>query len=153
MTTVEQCRLYEIVFYKYFENQSEETMNNTEFWKCIWTICQSYDVDSLLVTKATRILMAKENAPSDFETWYLLSHTLGMSVRQLNRFTGIYWQKQKKFEQMYNDGVRPDIKRRITDAAMFQNIKDFLNAICIIYGSLKYLPTNALGDIDISLSP
>ena len=62
-------------------------------------------------------------------------------------FTGIYWQKQKKFEADYNAGVKPNVKRRITDVAMKRSMYDFIRAIYDIFGSYKYLNSDTLNEL------
>ena len=146
MTNEERDRLCEILFFKYFENQSTEKLSSAEFWKCIDSICRANGVDSLLVSKTVRILMAKENQPEDFETWYLFSRW-DTSVRQLRNFTGMYWQKQKRMEERFNAGERPFVKRRITDIAMKASIKGFITTIYGIFGSFKFLQSAMLEEL------
>lgn len=145
-TTEEKDRLCEVLFYKYFSNTSQERLGDAKFWNFINAICQSYGIDSLLVSKAMRILMAKENRPEEFETWYLF-WKLETSVRNMKGFTGIYWQKQKKFEEEYTNGVRPTVHRKITDVAMKRSMYDFVKAIYDIFGSYKYLNLNSLNEL------
>jgi hypothetical protein len=99
-----------------------------------------------MVSKAMRILMAKENRPEGFETWYLF-WKLETSVRNMRGFTGIYWQKQKKFEEDYNAGKRPTVHRKISDVAMKRSMYDFIKAIYDVFGSYKYLNLNSLNEL------
>ena len=145
-TTEEKDRLCEILFYNYFNNTPPERLGDAKFWNCVNAICQSYGIDSLLVSKAMRILMAKENNPEEFETWYLFTQ-LETSVRNMRGFTGIYWQKQKKCEERYNRGERPKVKRRIVDVAMKRSMYDFVKAIYDIFGSYKYLNLDSLNNL------
>lgn len=145
-TTEEKDRLCEILFYNYFNNTPPERLGDAKFWNCVNAICQSYGIDSLLVSKAMRILMAKENNPEEFETWYLFTQ-LETSVRNMKGFTGIYWQKQKKCEERYNRGERPKVKRRIVDVAMKRSMYDFVKAIYDIFGSYKYLNLDNLNNL------
>lgn len=145
-TTEEKDRLCEILFYNYFNNTPPERLGDAKFWNCVNAICQSYGIDSLLVSKAMRILMAKENNPEEFETWYLFTQ-LETSVRNMRGFTGIYWQKQKKCEERYSHGERPKIKRRIVDVAMKRSMYDFVKAIYDIFGSYKYLNLDNLNNL------
>ena len=145
-TAEEKDRLCEILFFNYFSNKSSETIGDVKFWNCINSICQSYGIDSLLVSKSMRILMAKENAPDDYETWYLF-WKLGTSVRNMRGFTGIYWQKQKQFEEDFNSGRPPLIKRRITDVAMKRGMLSFVKAIYDIFGSYKFLNLNTIDEL------
>lgn len=146
MTIEERDRLCEILFYQYFTNQPPEKLSNAEFWKCIDSICRSNGVDSLLVSKTVRILMAKENRPEDFETWYLFDKW-DTSVRQLRNFTGMYWQKQKRMEARFASGEKPYVKRRINDIAMKASIKGFITTIYSIFGSFRYLQPSMLDEL------
>lgn len=139
MTNNERSRTFEIIFYKYFENQPSEKLNNPLFWESINAVCKANGVDSLLVSRAVRILNADENKPTEHETWYLCD-MLGMSVRQINGFSKIYWQKQNNFREQ----KAPAIRHRITDPAMRNNLIKFVYAIYEIFGSLKYLNTKML---------
>jgi hypothetical protein len=145
-TSEEKDRLCEILFYGYFNNKPSETLGDAKFWNCINAICQSYSIDSLMVSRAMRILMAKENQPEGFETWYLF-WKMDTSVRNMRGFTGIYWQKQKHFEEMYNAGKCPKITRRITDVAVKRSMYDFVKAIYDIFGSYKYLNLDNLNEL------
>ena len=145
-TSEEKDRLCEILFFNYFDNKPSETLGSASFWNCINAICQSYGIDSLLVSKAMRILMAKENNPDEFETWYLF-WKMETSVRHMRGFTGIYWQKQKHFETEYTSGKCPKVKRRITDVAMKRSMYEFVKAIYDIFGSYKYLNLDSLNEL------
>lgn len=145
-TTEEKDRLCEILFYNYFNNTPAERLGDAKFWNCVNAICQSYGIDSLMVSKAMRILMTKENRPEEFETWYLFWN-MDTSVRNMRGFTKIYWQKQKRCEEEYNAGKRPLVKRRITDVAMKRSMYDFVKAIYDIFGSYKYLNLDSLNEL------
>lgn len=146
LTTEEKDRLCEVLFLKYFQNKPEETLGDAKFWNCIHSICQSYGIDSAFITRCTRILLAKENVPSDYEVWYLF-WKMRTPVRPMKGFTGIYWQKQKKFEEEYATGVKPNVRRRITDVALKRSMHAFIKAIFDIFGSYKYLDTDTLNEI------
>lgn len=146
MTVEERDRLCEILFFKYFENQPPEKLSDAEFWKGIDSICRTNGVDSLLVSKSVRILMAKENRPEDFEMWYLFDKW-DTSVRQLRNFTGMYWQKQKRMEERFNSGEKPFVKRRIADVAMKASIKGFIATIYGIFGSFRFLQPHMLDEL------
>lgn len=146
MTTEERDRLCEILFFKYFENQPPEKLSDSKFWTCINSICTANGVDSLLTSKAVRILMAKENRPEDFEMWYLFSRW-DTSVRQLRNFTGMYWQKQKRMEARFEAGEKPYVKRRITDVAMKASIKGFITTIYSVFGSFRFLQSAMLDEL------
>lgn len=145
-TSEEKDRLCEVLFYNYFRNMPAERLGDAKFWNCINAICQSYDIDTLMVSKAMRILMAKENKPDEFETWVLF-WKLDTSVRNMKGFTGLYWQKQKKYEEMYNSGKIPVIRRKITDVAMKRSMCEFVRAIYSIFGSYKYLNIDNLNEL------
>ena len=145
-TSEEKDRLCEILFYKYFENKDAAKLGDAKFWECINAICRTYGIDSLFVTRAIRILMAKENAPEDFEMWYLF-WKMDTAVRPMKGFTKIYWQKQKKFEAEYTDGRKPIIRRRIHDVAMKRSMLDFIRAVYDIFGSYKYLDSITLEEL------
>lgn len=145
-TAEEKDRLCEILFYSYFQNKDSAKLGDAKFWTCINAICQAYNIDSLFITRAIRVLMAKENAPEEFETWYLF-WKMETAVRPMRGFTGIYWQKQKKFEEMYNSGERPLVRRRISDVAMKRSMYSFVKAIYDIFGSYKYLNSDTLNEI------
>ena len=146
MTNEERDRLCEILFLQYFTNQPSEKLSDSKFWNNVNSMCVANGVDSLLVSKAVRILMAKENQPEDFETWYLFKRW-DTSVRQLRNFTGIYWQKQKRMEEKFNAGERPYVKRRITDVAMKASIKGFITTIYSVFGSFKFLQSAMLDEL------
>lgn len=135
-TQIEKDRLTEVLFYLYFDNKSQEHLSNVEFWNTISSLCKVYDVNSAQVSRAARTLFAEENRPSEFETWYLLNK-LGVSVRPIRKISGIYWQKQKHFEETVAKYGPPKVKRCITDSAMKQNIKDFLVALLDMFGTLS----------------
>ena len=89
MTLEETDRLYEVLFYLYFNNQGQKTLSNSLFWQTIRDICILNNINDRAVTQAVRILMADENCPQDKETYYLLSK-LGLTVRPIRRISGIY---------------------------------------------------------------
>jgi hypothetical protein len=145
-TANEKDRLCEILFFGYFNNREASTLGDAKFWECVNAICKSYGIDSLFITRAIRTLMAKENRPEDFETWYLFSR-IGTTVRPMKGFTGIYWQKQKKFEERFNAGEKPDVRRRITDVAVKRSMYSFVKAIYDIFGSYKFLDADKLDEM------
>ncbi len=145
-TSEEKDRLCEILFFNYFNNKPSESLGDAKFWNCINAICQSYNIDSLMVSRAMRVLMAKENRPEEFETWYLF-WKMDTSVRNMKGFTGLYWQKQKHYEELYNSGKRPKVSRRLTDVAVKRSMYDFVKAIYDIFGSYKYLNLDNLNEL------
>ena len=136
-TQVEKDRLTEILFYLYFDKKDEAILADANFWHSINALCKVYNVDSLQISRAARVLFAEENKPEEFEMWYLL-HKLGVSVRPIRKLSGIYWQKQKAYnDEVVLKGTTPVIKRRITDAAMKKSIKDFIVAVLDMFGTLS----------------
>ena len=143
MTVEEKDRLAEILLYYYFINWDDKAFQKTTFWIMIKTVCEFYDIDSISISKAVRILLAKENAPTDLETYYLLSK-IGVTVRPLYKTTKIYWAKQIEFDKQIKDGFVPTIKRRITDIVMKKSIRDFIFAMYNISGIFSILDYNLL---------
>ena len=136
-TQIEKDRLTEILFYLYFDKKDETMLENANFWHTINDLCKVYNIDSLQISRAARILFAEENRPSEFETWYLLNK-LGVSVRPIRKISGIYWQKQKQFADDISVGHKvPHVKRCIIDAAMKKNIKDFIVALLDMFGTFS----------------
>ena len=64
MDKVEKERLIEILFYLYFNNKDSKMMGKVEFWNAIIAVCKLYDIDSLAISKAIRVLTAPENEPN-----------------------------------------------------------------------------------------
>lgn len=145
MTDIERDRLYEIVFFQYFNNKTEEQLQNPKFWASINAICESYDIDSVQLTKIIRILTNADNAASELETYYLLTKA-GLSVRKINRMTGIYWQKQVALNDTLNKSGAPSIKRRITDIIMRNSLKEFVHAMYDIFGVLHEIDVNVFNN-------
>lgn len=128
MNPAEKYRLYEILFYLYFNRQDDTTITNQNYWNLIKSICDFYGVNMALVSKALRILSNDDNKPSELEIVYLLNKA-GVSVRPLNKISGIYWQKQKAYlEEIAAKGV-PYVFPRITDTPTKINIDSFIKAM------------------------
>lgn len=145
MTLEEKDRLFEILFYLYFNNIPETKSGTTEFWNAIRSICFLFKVNDMDIVKAIRILMVKENIPTDEETYYLL-HKLGLSVRPLRTISGIYWQKQKMFDTKFISKP-PVITRRITDVVTKNSIKNFIIALYETLGIFSYISKDLLENI------
>lgn len=145
MTDIERDRLYEIVFFQYFNNKTEEQLQNPKFWASINAICESYDIDSVQLTKIIRILTNADNAASELEIYYLLNKA-GLSVRKINRMTGIYWQKQVALNDTLNKLGAPSIKRRVTDIIMRNSLKEFVHAMYDIFGVLHEIDVNVFNN-------
>lgn len=137
-TQIEKDRLTEVLFYLYFDKKDDKIIADANFWHTINDLCKVYNIDSLQVSRAARILFAEENKPTEFEMWYLLNK-LGVSVRPIRKLTGIYWQKQKHFEEEVAKHGAPKISRKITDAAIKQNIRDFLIALLEMFGTMSVI--------------
>lgn len=127
MTSEEKDRLIEIIFYYYFNNKTSETVSKKEFWEVINSICKMYCIDILAITKAVRTLMSDECVPREDETYYLM-HKAGMTVRPIRKLTGIYWQKQKQFEEEFVKNPIT-IHRKIPDVLVKRNIRCFIKAM------------------------
>lgn len=134
MPPEERDRLIEVVFYLYFDNKPEETITNRDFWEVINSICKLYNIDSVSITKAVRILMAEENVPQEDETYYLL-HNVGLTVRPIKKLTGIYWQKQKAIEEKLSK-TPITVHRRINDVIVKRSMRAFLEAMHSLSDSL-----------------
>lgn len=143
MTNEEKDRLIEILFYLYFNNIPEKYAGTAEFWNMIRSICSLHNISDLAIIRAVRILLAKENTPTDEETWYLLNQ-LGVTVRPLRKVSGIYWQRQKEFA---NSGKIPSIKRSVTDVVMKKAIRDFIFAIYETIGAFAYIDIDLINKI------
>ena len=71
MSKDELNRLTEVLFSIFFQSKSTELLRNPKFWEMIKVICETYEIDAILVSKAARILLTSENIPSEKEMWYL----------------------------------------------------------------------------------
>jgi hypothetical protein len=60
---------------------------------------------------------------------YYLLDKLGLSVRPINKISGVYWQKQCAFKEDFEAGKKPLIRRRISDIVVKRNMRDFILAI------------------------
>ena len=133
MTVEEKDRCIEILFYLYFSNVNENHLGKIEFWNTINNLCKVYDIDNLAVSKAVRLLLVPENTPHDKETYYLLNK-LGLSVRPINRISGIYWQRQIQFQKEFEAGDIPHVRRRIIDIVIKRSMRDFILAMYNLFG-------------------
>lgn len=137
MTQEENDRLIEILFYLYFDNKDSKILSSNLFWATIKSICTLYGINDRAIVQAVRILMADENRPEDKETYYLLSK-IGLSVRPIRNISGIYWQKQKAFNEEFVT-MPPIIKRRLTDVIYKKSIRDFVYSMYDINGIFNYV--------------
>lgn len=145
MTNIEKDRLLEILFYLYFNNKDTRMTGSKNFWNAILNICVLYDIDNLAISKAVRILTALENRPNEREIYYLLNK-LGLSVRPINKISGIYWQKQVKYSKEFEDGGVPKIRNRVLDVVMKRSIRDFVFAIYDFMGAFNSIDLKILED-------
>lgn len=135
MTDIEKDRFYELIFYQYFNNRDPEQVQNPAFWKTVNTICEAYDIDPVQITKAIRLLSNLDDAAEDIEVYYLMN-AAGLSVRKINRITGIYWQRQTALaDKIALDGP-PKIRRRVTDIITKNSLKEFIHAVYDVFGVL-----------------
>ena len=141
MTDIEKDRFYELIFYQYFNHKTSEQLQNPNFWKTINTLCESYEIDPVQITKAIRILSNPDAKPEDTEIYYL-AISAKLSVRKINRIFGLYWQRQVALADKLNTTGTPVIKRRVTDIMTRNSIKEFIHAIYDVFG--------ILADVDIS---
>lgn len=133
MTSIEKDRLIEILFYLFFNNTDSKMLATTNYWKMINSICEAYNIEAHTVSKAVRILIAKENMPTEEEVFYLLNKA-GLSVRPINKISGIYWQKQINYIKNFEIGKTPKIDRKILDIVMKKSMRDFINAVYSVFG-------------------
>lgn len=143
MTSVEKDRLIEVLFYLFFNNTDAKTLGRPEYWEMIHSICKAHNIEAHVVSKAVRLLIAKENIPSEEETYYLLDKA-GLTVRPINKISGIYWQKQIKFTEDFKLGMIPKIERKITDIVMKKAIRDFINAMYNTFGIFNYIESKVM---------
>jgi hypothetical protein len=146
MKAIEKDRLIEILFYLYFNNKDSKITGKAEFWDMLRSICKLYNINNIAVAQALRILTAKENRPEDEETVYLFNK-IDTSVRNLNKISGIYWQKKIAIEKEIEEGKVPVIKNRILDVTIKRAMRDFVYAIYDMNGILKYISENQFDKI------
>ncbi len=91
MTNLEKDRLVEVIFYLYFNKINDKLLESLEFWEMLKKMCAIYNIDNISIAKAVRALSSKDNAPTSEEIVYLMD-SIGVSVRNLSKISGIYWQ-------------------------------------------------------------
>lgn len=133
MTSTEKDRLIEVLFYLFFNNTDAKTLGKAEYWEMIHSICKAHNIEAHTVSKAVRLLIAKENIPSEEEIYYLLNEA-GLTVRPINKISGIYWQKQIKYGDQFKLGMIPKIDRKITDIVVKKSMRDFIMAMYSTFG-------------------
>ncbi len=134
MNQEEKDRLFEVLFYLYFNNKDSKILASALFWQTITAICTLYGINSRAIVQSARILTANENCPDEKETYYLLNK-LGLTVRPIKAISGIYWQKQKQYAEEFTINP-PVVKRHLLDVVYKKSIRDFIFAIYDIGGVL-----------------
>ena len=145
MTNIEKDRLLEVLFFLYFNNKNTKMIGSKNFWNAILNVCVLYNIDNISISKAVRILTAVENRPNEREIYYLLNK-LGLSVRPINKISGIYWQKQVKYTKEFEEGNLPKIRNRVLDVVMKRSIRDFIFAIYDFIGIFNCIDLKILED-------
>ena len=145
MTNIEKDRLLEVLFFLYFNNKNTKMIGSKNFWNAILNVCVLYNIDNISISKAVRILTAVENRPNEREIYYLLNK-LGLSVRPINKISGIYWQKQVKYNKEFEEGNLPKIRNRVLDVVMKRSIRDFIFAIYDFIGIFNCIDLKILED-------
>ena len=145
MTNIEKDRLLEVLFFLYFNNKNTKMIGSKNFWNAILNVCVLYNIDNISISKAVRILTAVENRPNEREIYYLLNK-LGLSVRPINKISGIYWQKQVKYNKEFEEGNLPKIRNRVLDVVMKRSIRDFIFAVYDFIGIFNCIDLKILED-------
>lgn len=143
MTNIELDRLYEIIFYQFFNNKTSEQLQSTKFWNTINALCEAYEIDPVQITKIIRTLSNPDNKATELETYYLLTK-INLSVRKINRLTGIYWQKQVSLNEKIMKEGAPSIRRCITDVIAKNSLKEFIHAVYDVFGVLQEIDIKSL---------
>jgi hypothetical protein len=140
---INKDRTIEILIYYYFNRRDNKINGRREYWIAISNLCALYGIDQTCIVKATRILLAPENVPQEDETVYLMNQ-MGVSVRQLNRITGIYWQKKIEHEANFAKKILPKIEPRIKDVFIKKNLILFIQALIEFTGIFNNLSLDKL---------
>lgn len=138
MNPMEKARTIEILFYLYFNKQEEQTLQDIKFWKFLESFCAVYNINYLAVVNSMRTLIKPENAPTEIEIKYLLSK-LGISVRPLSKVSGIYWQKQKKIDEIIANSGVPKIVPKLLDPLHKNAVVAFITYFYQVSGVFRYL--------------
>lgn len=146
MNPIEKARTSEILFYLYFNKQKEETLQDLNFWKFLESFCKVYNINYLAVINSMRTLLKPENAPTDLEIKYLLSK-LGVTVRPLSKISGIYWQKQKKLDEIITISGAPTITSKLTDPLHKNAVIAFITYFYQVSGVFRYLDYNIVEEV------
>lgn len=146
MKAVEKDRLYEILLYYYFRGLSAKYLGSQFFWNMVGEICKLHKLDAHAIAKAGRIVMSNDNIPTDEEAYYLLNK-LGLSVREINNMTGIYWQKQREIAALFEHSGEPDIQRRITEFPIKDAIRGYIHALYELFGIFQYINSKEINQL------
>lgn len=136
MTNLEKDRLVEVIFFLYFNGIPDAIINKKDFWEMLKKQCDIYNIDSFSIQKSIRALTFPENRPTDEEIVYLMNK-IDVSVRNLSKISGIYWQKKIAIEKDL-EGKVLKIFPKITDVVMKRAMRDFIKVQLEINGILKY---------------
>lgn len=136
MTNLEKDRLVEVIFFLYFNGIPDTIINKKDFWEMLKKQCDIYNIDSFSIQKSIRALTFPENRPTDEEIVYLMNK-IDVSVRNLSKISGIYWQKKIAIEKDL-EGKTLKIFPKITDVVMKRAMRDFIKVQLEINGILKY---------------
>ena len=149
MTSVEKDRLVEILFYLFFNNTDSKMLATTNYWKMINSICEAYNIEAHIISKAVRILIAKENIKKTKQPQVHdgAVNKAGLSVRPINKISGIYWQKQINYIKNFEIGKTPKIDRKILDIVMKKAMRDFINAIYSVFGIFNHIELKTIQKI------
>lgn len=137
MTNLEKDRLVEVIFYLYFNGIEQKILDKPEFWDMLRKMCVINNIDSMQILKAVRIVCADSNLPSDYEIVYLM-RKIDMSVRNLSKISGIYWQKKIAIEKELDAGKTVKVVPKITDVIMKKALRDFIKVQLEVNGIFKY---------------
>ena len=146
MNPMEKARTVEILFYLYFNQQEEQVLQNIGFWKFLEYFCNLYNINYLAVVNSMRSLIKPENAPTELEIKYLLSK-LGVTVRPLSKVSGIYWQKQKKIDEIIETKGVPNIVPKLTDPLHKNAVIAFITYFYKMSGIFRYLDYKVIEEV------
>jgi len=133
MTKQEENRLIECIFYLYFNQIPLDIKKSKEFWIMISNICVLNKINNNLIVTSLRILMESINTPTDIEIVYLCNKG-GLSVRDINNISNIYWQRQKGFYEDFKNNKIPNVVPKVRDVLAQQAMRKFIKAIYKLTG-------------------
>lgn len=133
-TSEQSRRLEEILFYNFFAQKEYETVSSPAFWNVVYSICDVYGIEKSCITKLARLVLSGTVAPSDLETYWLLTHVAKMSVRDINTTCGIYYQKQMKLqEELLKHTSPPPLTLFVKDPKDRQAMVQFIHALYVLF--------------------